>query len=59
MPFTSVVVVRLPSATVAPLKGLPLPEAVTVPCNVPVDTGVQPGKLNAPMRVLKANPVTW
>src|SRR3954471_2211365 len=51
VPSPAVVVDLLPRATVAPPMGLPLPDAVTVPCRVPFPTVVQPGNWNAPMRV--------
>ena len=53
-PLTSVVVVRLPSASVTPAIGLA--PSVTVPESVPLPTGVQPGKWNEPIRVRSFNP---
>ena len=36
MPLLSALAVLLPSATVAPPSGFPLPAAVTLPCSVPL-----------------------
>src|SRR5882672_5197086 len=59
VPSAAVVAVLLPSATVTPAIGAPPAVAVTMPLTVPAATGVQLGKLNAPMRVLKFTPFTW
>src|SRR3954470_22349388 len=48
VPSAAVVVALEPSPTVAPPMGLPLPDAVTVPCSVPFPTVVHPGNWNAP-----------
>src|SRR5882672_8022211 len=59
VPSAAVVAVLLPSATVTPAIGAPPAVAVTVPFTAPAATGVQLGKLKAPMRVLKFTPFTW
>src|SRR4051812_5062433 len=56
LPLPSVVVVRLPSMTVAPVIAAP-PVAVTVPFSDPLPTVVQPGRWNEPMRVWWLRPV--
>jgi hypothetical protein len=57
-PLPLVVVVRLPSATVAPLIGFVVTLSVTVPETVPpAPTVVQEGNLKDPMRVRLLRPV--
>ena len=58
-PFTSVVLVRPPRATVAPAIGAPPDVAVTVPESVPpAPTGVHEGNANEPIRVWWLSPST-
>ena len=56
VPFAIVVVVRLPSETVAPPIGKPPGLVVTVPETVPFPIEVQPGNLKEPMRVRSFKP---
>src|SRR5689334_16726176 len=48
-PVPFVVVVRLPSETIAPAIGRPLATFVTVPLSVPFPIVPQPGNWNAPI----------